>query len=166
MRKIALGMAVAASAFAAPAMAGDGEGYFGADIGVVIDSDVDVSVFPVEDAVSIEHEMGWDLGAFIGYDFGFVRTEIEAAYKEADPESLVAGPPGIPHFSKVPVTGSFDPVAGELQVVTAMANALFDIGGNDNIGFSAGVGVGHAWVDAEYLTGLSPVSVGFLDDND
>ncbi len=26
-----------------------------------------------------------------------------------------------------------------------MANALFDIGGNDGIGFSAGVGVGHAW---------------------
>ena len=31
-------MAVAASAIAAPAMAKDGQGYFGADIGMVIDN--------------------------------------------------------------------------------------------------------------------------------
>src|SRR5687768_5281657 len=130
MRKIALGMAVAASAIAAPATARDGQGYFGADIGIVVDNEVDVAVAGREDAVNIEHEMGWDLGAFLGYDFGFIRTEVEMAYKENDPESLTAGIPGIPHFSRTPVTGTFDPVAGELQVVTAMANAMFDIGGN------------------------------------
>src|SRR5688572_777771 len=166
MRKIALGMAVAASALAAPAMARDGEGYFGADIGVILDNEVDVAISGVRDAVNVEHEMGWDLGAFLGYDFGFIRTEVEMAYKESDPESLIAGPPGIPHFTAVPVTGTFDPVAGELQVVTAMANALFDIGGNGGVGFSAGVGAGHAWVNANYLTGLSAVSVGYLDDQD
>src|SRR5688500_20375449 len=107
MRKIALGMAVAASAIAAPAMAKDGQGYFGADIGVVIDNEVDVHISGFEDAVNVEHEMGWDLGAFLGYDFGFIRTEVEMSYKESDPESLVAGPPGIPHFGTTPVTGTF-----------------------------------------------------------
>ena len=166
MRKVVLGMAVAASALAAPAMARDGQGYFGADIGAVIDNEVDVAINGVPDAVSIEHERGWDLGAFLGYDFGFIRTELEMAYKENDPDTLVAGPPGIPHFSRTPVTGTFDPVAGELQVVTVMANAMFDIGGNDGVGFSAGVGAGRAWVDANYTTGFSPVSVGYLDDSD
>ena len=35
MRKLALGMAVAASAFTAPAIARDGQGYFGGDAGIV-----------------------------------------------------------------------------------------------------------------------------------
>jgi outer membrane protein OmpA-like peptidoglycan-associated protein len=159
-------MAVAASAIAAPAMARDGQGYFGADIGVVVDNEVDVAISGVEDAANIEHEMGWDLGAFLGYDFGFIRTEAEISYKENDPETLTTVAPGVPQFTRVPVTGTFDPVAGELQIVTAMANAMVDIGGNDNIGFSAGVGVGHAWVDANYSTGISASSVGWLDDSD
>src|SRR4026207_2001787 len=140
MRGLTRGMAVAASALATPAVARDGEGYFGADIGVVIDNEVDVRVNGVPNAVTIDHDMGWDLGAFLGYDFGFIRTEMEVAYKESDPDTLVAGPPGIPHFSRTPVTGTFDPVAGEMQVVTAMANAMFDVGGNGGVGFSAGVG--------------------------
>src|SRR5690606_27701364 len=36
MRKIVLGMAVAATAIAVPALARDGQGYFGADIGMII----------------------------------------------------------------------------------------------------------------------------------
>ena len=166
MRNVALGMAVAACAIAAPAMAKDGQGYFGADIGMVIDSEVDVALPGVDDAVDVEHEQGWDLGAFLGYDFGFIRTEFEMAYKEADPESIVAAAPGIPQFTTAPVTGTFDPVAGELQVVTAMANALFDVGGNDGIGFSAGVGVGRAWVDADYTVGSGLFAPGYLDDSD
>ena len=55
MRKIALGMAVAASALAAPAMARDGQAYFGADIGMVVQNEFDVHVAGVEDAAKIEH---------------------------------------------------------------------------------------------------------------
>ena len=48
MRKIALGMAVAASAIAAPAMARDGRAYIEADIGAVLDNPVvEVGGLPV-----------------------------------------------------------------------------------------------------------------------
>ena len=163
MRKIALGMAVAASAIATPAAARDGQAYFGADMGIVVDNNFDVHVAGVEDAVNVEHDQGWELGAFLGYDFGMIRTEAEIAYRETDPDTIVAGAPGIPTFTNAPATGTFDPVAGEMQVTTAMANALFDLGGNDGVGFSAGVGAGRAWVGAQYSAAQGP---GWLDDSD
>ena len=150
-------------------MARDGQGYFGADIGMVIDNKIDVGIAGIPDVVEVDHEDGWDLGAFLGYDFGFIRTEAEISYKEGDPDTLVATAPGIPHFTNVPVTGNFDPVAGELSIVTAMANAMFDIGGNGGVGFSAGVGAGRAWVNANYITGVDfsqPNQGGYLDDSD
>ena len=81
MRKIALGMAVAASAIATPAAARDGQAYFGADMGIVVDNNFDVHVAGVEDAVTVEHDQGWELGAFLGYEFGMIRTEAEIAYR-------------------------------------------------------------------------------------
>ena len=44
MRKIALGMAVAASAIAAPALARDGQAYVEADIGAIIENEFDVGI--------------------------------------------------------------------------------------------------------------------------
>ena len=40
-------------------------------------------------------------------------------------------------------------LADDAEAETAMATAMFDIGGNDGVGFSARVGAGHAWVEAE-----------------
>src|SRR5688572_21557029 len=154
MRKIALGMAVAASAIAAPALARDGQAYLEADIGAIIENEFDVDIERFEDAARIDHSDGWDLGAIFGYDFGMLRTEAELSYKEGDPDTIVAGPPGIPYLNaRPPVTGTFDPVAGELSLVSAMANVLLDFGGNDGVGFSAGVGAGHVWADAQYIAG-------------
>jgi len=58
MRKIALGMAVAASAIAAPAVARDGQAYLEADIGAIIDNQFDVGISGFEDAASIDHTDG------------------------------------------------------------------------------------------------------------
>jgi len=162
MRKIALGMAVAATALAAPAAARDGQAYFGADLGVVVDNNFDVGIAGTKGAANIDHDTGWELGGFFGYDFGLIRTEAELAYREADPKRIVANAPGIPTFG-APATGTFDPAAGELQVTTAMVNALLDLGGNDGVGFSAGVGAGRAWAGAKYSVAMGP---GWLDDSD
>src|SRR5688572_12097186 len=110
MRKIALGMAVAASAIAAPAVARDGQAYLEADIGAVIENEFDVGIEGFEDAASIDHTDGWDLGAILGYDFGFIRAEVEGSYKEGDPDSIVSTARGIPFLTPTPVTGTFDPV--------------------------------------------------------
>ena len=90
MRKIALGMAVAASAIASPALARDGEAYLEADIGAIIDNQFDVGIEGFEDAATIDHSDGWDLGGIIGYDFGLIRTEAEISYKEGDPDTIVS----------------------------------------------------------------------------
>src|SRR6478735_10958759 len=111
MRKIALGMAVAASAIASPALARDGEAYLEADIGAVIDNQFDVGIAGTEDAASIDHSDGWDLGGILGYDFGMLRTELEGSYKEGDPDTIVSTARGIPFLNQSPpVTGTFDPV--------------------------------------------------------
>ena len=168
MRKIALGMAVAASALAAPAMARDGQAYIEADIGAIIENEFDVGIEGFEDAASIDHTDGWDLGGIIGYDFGIIRTELEGSYKEGDPDTIVSTARGIPFLSTTPVTGTFDPVAGELQLTSVMANALVDFGGEDGVGFSAGVGAGHVWADANYIAGVNFARpfAGYLDDSD
>ena len=155
MRKIALGMAVAASAIAAPAMARDGQGYFGADIGAVIDNEVRRrhqrrSRMPSGSSTTTA-----------GISARFSATTSDASgprskcpTRKAIPDTLIAGPPGIPHFNARPrLPARSIRSRGELQLVTAMANAMFDFGGNDGVGFSAGVGAGHAWVDAKYIAG-------------
>jgi len=80
MRKIALSLGVAATALAAPAMARDGEGYFGVDAGAVFPDEYSLNV-PATGApdVVIESETGWELAGVLGYDFGPVRTELEGA---------------------------------------------------------------------------------------
>jgi hypothetical protein len=103
MRKIALGMAVAASAIAAPAMARDGQAYLEADIGAIIDNQFDVGIEGFEDAATIDHTDGWDLGGIIGYDFGMIRTEAEVSYKEGDPDTIVSTSRGIPSSARTPV---------------------------------------------------------------
>ena len=69
MRKIALGMAVAVAALAHPAMARDGEGYFGADIGY---TDVEAHKYYTagQPAYRLKEKDGFELGAFVGYDWG------------------------------------------------------------------------------------------------
>src|SRR6188768_3862643 len=169
MRKIALGMAVAASAIAAPAVARDGQAYLEADIGAIIDNQFDVGIAGFEDAATIDHTDGWDLGGIIGYDFGMLRTEAEVSYKEGDPDTIVSTARGIPVFSNTPVIGTFDPVAGELSMTSVMANALLDFGGNSGVGFSAGVGAGHVWANANYIAGVNfaqPSFSGYMDDSD
>src|SRR5690606_143189 len=104
MRKIALGMAVAATALAAPAAARDGQAYFGADLGVVVDNNFDVGIAGTPDVANVEHDTGWELGGFFGYDFGLIRTEAEIAYRETDPETITANAPGIPTFTTAPAT--------------------------------------------------------------
>jgi hypothetical protein len=147
-------MAVAATAMAAslaaPAMARDGEGYFGADIGY---TDVEAhKIYSVGSLDRLKEKDGFELGAFVGYDFGKLRTELEVAYEEFDPKTLT-------HVA----TGSVRHVGGESHITTAMINELFDLGGQDGIGLSIGAGVGRAFLSTD-LFGAS--GAGLINDSD
>ena len=84
MRKLGLGLVTATAVIATPAAARDGAWYVGGDFGAMIVEDTDVDVNGNEDALSLNHEYGFDGALFVGYDLGAFRLEAEAAYKKAD----------------------------------------------------------------------------------
>lgn len=169
MKKIILGLGVAASAIATPAMARDGQGYFGADVGLVFPNETNVAVTgltgggQVEDAALFEHNKGWAVGGQLGYDFGPIRTEVELSYQEFDPERITSNVLGVPHTNPqlAPRTGVFN-ADGETRLTSLMANALLDFGGEDGIGFSIGGGAGHTWLGQNMRTFVN--GPGYFDD--
>ena len=152
MKKVALGMAVAATALAGPAIARDNYAYFGADIGYADPEDHDIANNGWDDGSYILEDDGFDLGAFLGYDWGAIRTEAEISYKEFDAEGVNIGVIGAPLFDTVaPFDSGLYALAGESELTTIMANAMLDLGGNDGIGLSLGVGAGRAMLESTFL---------------
>ena len=84
MRKLAIAMALSSTLLATPAFARDGAMYIGGEFGAMIVEDMNVDIGAVENAITINHEYGYDGGIFVGYDFGAFRLEGEVAYKKAD----------------------------------------------------------------------------------
>jgi len=74
MRKLAIGLAGAAACVATPAMARDGAVYIGGEFGAMSVDNMDIDFGAAENAVTIDHEYGYDGGAFVG----FVRDKPEA----------------------------------------------------------------------------------------
>ena len=167
MRKIALGLGVAASAIAAPAMARDGQVYFGADTGVVFAEDIRHGCQRLSKmALSSTTRSAGNSTAQLGYDSGPVRTEVEVGYREFDPEQSRCSGRRRARRTEYAATlhacvlGSNFAAAGETRLTTVMANALLDFGGDDGIGFSVGGGFGHAWMGS--LMSIASTGPGFL----
>ncbi|NNF93562.1 MAG: flagellar motor protein MotB, partial [Altererythrobacter sp.] len=75
MRKLAMGLALASTALASPALAKEGQWYIGVDAGAMI---VDSASVDGTD-ISVDHDEGYDFGAVVGHDFGAFRLETEVA---------------------------------------------------------------------------------------
>jgi len=160
MRKIALGLSVAASAIAAPAMAHDGL-YFGADVGAVFANEYDADVGTVADAITTESDPGFTGGALLGYDFGMIRTELEGSYQEFNASQYTSAVVGLPRGTSAPLTGTVGGF-GEHRLTSVMLNALLDFGGHDGIGFSIGAGAGHSWAGLDLSSTASATP--YIDD--
>ena len=87
MRKFVMGLAMASTALATPALAREGQWYVGVDGGVMIVEDTSVN----NGDASVEHDKGFDFGGVVGHDFGAFRLESEVSYKEAQLESISLG---------------------------------------------------------------------------
>src|SRR4051794_21759212 len=87
MRKLAIAVALSSTLLATPAFARDGAWYVGGEFGAMIVEDTNVDIGAVNNAITLNHEYGYDGGLFVGYDLGAFRIEGEAAYKKADLES-------------------------------------------------------------------------------
>jgi opacity protein-like surface antigen len=152
---------------ATPASARDGAWYVGGDFGAMIveDSDFDFSngSTTVDNALTLNHDYGYDGALFVGYDLGAFRLEAEVAYKSAGLDSfensIVLPSTAGPH----PV-GKHD-AGGHTSALSFMINGLLDFGNDDGVsGFvGGGLGSGHVKISEARFPGNDGV---FLDDGD
>ncbi len=172
MRKALVGLVLATSMLAGPAMARDGQLYggveggvlFGNSLGVDFDADGDDEIDDNEtDLFELDADMGWDADLLLGYDFGGFRLEAEAGYKTADVDRVVAASGFDLDPTTTAVDSEFD-VDGDVSVKSLMINALADIGDDDGLQFFAGAGGGRAWVDLDGDVAGGPTP--FVDDSD
>ena len=149
MRKLAMGMALASTALASPALAKEGQWYIGVDGGAMIVDDATVDGTDI----SVDHNEGYDFGAVVGHDFGAFRLETEVAYKKANLESI--------NFGVTDVAAN-----GEGNFLSFMLNGLFDFGPDDGFQGFFGGGLGVARSELENgLIALNPAT-GLYDDSD
>ncbi len=159
MRNFAVALALASTALAGPALARDKAWYIGVEGGANLLQNQSFDITPagsttsVKDGINVRHEIGYDVGGNIGYDFGFLRTEFEVSYKNnnLDESRINAALPPLRLANNsigVPPSGLYSSAAdGNARVLAFMANALFDFGGKGkDVGAFIGAGGGIARV--------------------
>jgi outer membrane protein OmpA-like peptidoglycan-associated protein/opacity protein-like surface antigen len=162
MRKLAIAMALSSTLLATPAFARDGAMYVGGEFGAMIVEDMDIDVGAVDNAISLDHEYGYDGGLFIGYDFGAFRLEGEVAYKKARLDELqttIRLPLESANF------GARREAAGTTSALSFMLNGMLDFGDDDGISGFVGGGVGMARVKANNYRNFANATP-FLDGSD
>ncbi|MGZ8287166.1 MAG: OmpA family protein [Allosphingosinicella sp.] len=162
MRKLAIAMALSSTLLATPAFARDGAMYIGGEFGAMIVEDMDVDVGAVNNAITLNHEYGYDGGIFVGYDFGAFRLEAEAAYKKADLDdyqTTIRLPLEGPLFAAGREAG------GSSSALSFMINGMLDFGDDDGISGFVGGGVGMARVKANNYRNFANATP-FLDGSD
>lgn len=151
---------------AGSALAEGGHFYAGIDLGAVLSSESEQTYIPGLGAgstghVTTGHELGFSASAVYGYDFGWVRAEIEAGYVSADVDEVTTDFP-LPGSSSPADIGSFS-AEGDVAAQTFMANLIFDVGVVSDFTFFVGGGAGVAQLDFSALARSS--SGAFLDDD-
>jgi outer membrane protein OmpA-like peptidoglycan-associated protein/opacity protein-like surface antigen len=160
-------MALATSALASPALARDDSWYIEADAGAMIVEDSSFDIGTTANAMTVDHQYGYDMGGIIGYDFGGFRLEAEASFREADPDNLtstvrIGAATVATGFG--PGLGSYNYVAGDVNALSFMVNGMLDFGEDDGLQGFIGGGVGVARVDHQYS--INSIGPGVIDDSD
>ena len=155
MRAAFVGLTLASTGLATPALAQDTGPYVGLEGGAVWADELDdsVDIFDNdgdEDVITLDADTGWEAGALIGYDFGGFRLEGEAAYKRVGINSINSV--AIDLDATTPGVQTNRELDGDLTAKSLMANALVDFGSPNGINFFAGGGAGYSWVkiDSEF----------------
>ena len=133
MRKLVIGMALASTAIATPALARDNSWYVEADAGGVIVENI-FNITGSNNAGVLDTKVGYDFGGIVGYDFGAFRLEAEASYRRAEENRYTVGG----------TTYNDAATGGGAEALSFMLNGLLDFGPDDGLqGFlGAGAGVG------------------------
>ena len=155
MRKLVIGMALASSAFATPALAREDAWYVELDFGPMIVEDADFDIGTFDNAATLDSEYGGDGGFIVGYDFGGFRLEAEASYRKADNDALgTLGATALPIGGVGNrVIGTFGNVGGDSSALSFMLNGLLDFGDDDGLQAFVGGGAGISRVDYDVSLG-------------
>jgi len=168
MRKLVIGMALASTALATPALARDKSWYVEVDGGAMIVEDLNFKVGTTANAAKQDHDYGYDFGGIVGYDFGAFRMEAEVGYREADPKNLTTSV-NIPTVAASVAAnnsglGSYSYVAGDSNALSFMLNGLLDFGPDDGLQGFVGGGVGVARVNVH--NSINSKGPGWLNGSD
>lgn len=169
MRKYAIAAALVTTAISSSAMARDGQWYAGLEGGATIVEDTDLTIYnssSVTSGATIDNDYGYDFDAIIGYDFGMFRLEAEAAWKEADPETMTGGGFLIPNrtgTTSTLTTAAYDS-AGDTNTLSFMINGLLDFGDDDGLQGFVGAGAGIARTNIHNQ--INSTAGNWVDDSD
>ena len=165
MRALVFAWGVSALAIATPVSAQDVGPYLGIEGGVAFPGDFTSDIDGNRDASETSLDMGWEVAGQLGYDWGWVRTEIEASHRRFDVEEVDFTAPNFLVIQVAPGPVRFG-LDGDIRLTSLMGNILFDIAGGDDggLGFSLGAGAGRTWMGIDAVpTGTGPASI---DDSD
>ena len=147
MRSLVIGLALATTAVASPAIARDGAPYLGIEGGAVkaqrFKLDYNIGALTVNDGLQIGHKTGFDLGVVAGYDFGLLRAELDLGWKRFGANDVDVDP-------RVFVPTARPTVDGHSSIVSALGNVFLDFGSEGWSGYLGG-GAGLAKIKSEYL---------------
>lgn len=149
MRKLAIGLALASTALASPALARDDQWYVGVDGGAMIVEDPSLDIGALDNAASIDTSKGYDFGGVVGYDFGGFRLESEVSYRQADVTAFNSQTAQLPGRTTALVRSGSYAVAGDASALSFMVNGLLDFGDDDGLQGFVGGGVGVARIDVQ-----------------
>lgn len=168
MRKLAVTLALATTALSTPALARDNAWYVGVEGGAMIVEDIDYDLStPAGGTSTVDHDYGYDVGGFVGYDFGAFRVEAEVSYRSASLDSY-RSTTAIPVYGAAgglgsAAAGDYD-AGGSTSALSFMGNAMLDFGEDDGVSGFVGAGAGIARVKAsDYRLNENG---SFLDDSD
>ena len=126
MRRLILGMAMATTALATPALARDKSWYVEGDAGgVIVENQTFIRHSTGSALGTLKDRVGYDFGGVIGYDFGMFRLETEASYRRAKDKSYTTA-----------AGTTFDhntahAIGGGNEALSFMMNGLVDFGPDD-----------------------------------
>ena len=162
MRKLAIATAFASTMLATPAVARDGAWYAGVEGGLMVVEDTKLDyrdgTIDLNDGITVDHRMGYDVDVIGGYDFGMFRLEAESGYKRAAVDQIRFNP----QADIVTEAGNGVDANGRVGILSAMANVLLDL---EDDGWRGYVGVGAGLARVKYRAFTEEDGVGFSDSD-
>ncbi len=139
-------LAVLVTLIAGSAMAQEQGFYVGAGAGLSLPEDIDIEGGAI--ATDAGMDLGWGAVGALGYAYGNgLRTEVELGYRSNGVDDLSG------------VAGG----TGDIDALTIMVNALYDL--HNSSPLTPYIGGGLGWIDLD-LSGVTPVGGSTISDND